>query len=111
MEIDEQTIRSLLVEQHITQNNIPCQGCRRSIGLNIFVERLTAGINAILSTIQQVDFIRDELDGLKEEYEENYAKLDIELAKLVTACKHPSWRECDKSGLSLVTCNICGGLI
>ena len=104
MTIDEQTVRSLLSDQHITQGIIVQVS-------DLFAERLTAGINAVLSTAQQVGFIRDELEGLKERYEENCAELDMELGRLVKACKHPSWIECEKDGLPLVICNICGGII
>jgi len=109
MEIDEQTIRSLLAEQHITTGILT--HANGSLGLSLLIERLTAGINTTLSTAKQVMFLKEELLGLQERYEKNCAELDMELSWLVKACKHPSWIKCEKDGLSLVVCNICGGIV
>lgn len=109
MEIDEQTIQSLFAEQHITKGMIT--HANGTIGLSLLIERLTAGINATLSTAEQVGFLKEELLGLQERYEENCAELDMEMGRLVKACKHPSWTECEKDGLPLVICNICGGIV
>ncbi len=105
MNIDEQTIRSLLYDQHITGGMI--RNKHGSIGLSLFIERLTAGINATLLTALQVEYNKEELLDLKEKYDENCAELDMELARLVKACKHPSLTEKD----NLVICNICGGIV
>lgn len=111
MVIDEQTIRSLLADQHIIEGMTRQNGT--TIGLDLFIERLTTGINENLSTAQQVDSVKEELDGLKEKYEENCAELDMELGRLVKACKHPSYISSKVDGLvaPVVICNICGGLI
>ncbi len=107
--IDEQTIRSLLAKQHITMGMIV--HTEGSVGLSLFIERLTAGINATLVVAQQVGFIKEELLGLQECYEENCAKLNMELDQLVKTCKHPSWNEHIIEGIPLVICNICGGIV
>lgn len=101
MQIDEQTIRSLLAEQNI---NV---GITVQID-NLIIEKLTNGINAALLTKFQVEFLKDELLGLKEKYEENCGELDIELGRLVKSCKHPSWTK-EENGL--LFCNICGGIV
>jgi hypothetical protein len=109
MQIDEQTIRSLLADQHIPEGMI--SHGNGTIGRGLFIERLTSGINHILETGQQAQYLKEELEGLKEKYDENCAELDMEMARLVNQCQHPSWVESEKDGLSLVICNICGGII
>lgn len=109
MMIDEQTIQFLLNDRRITQGM--SDETRDSLVGWELIERLTDAFNAVLSTAQQVGFIKEELEGLKEKYEENCAELDMEMARLVNQCIHPSCIECEKDGLFLVICNICGGIV
>lgn len=109
MQIDEQVIRSLLADQHIPLGTITHGN--GSIGRGLFIERLTAGLNHILKTRQQAQYLKEELEELKEKYDENCAKLDIEMARVMDQCQHPSYVKCNIGGLRLVTCNICGGIV
>ncbi len=101
--IDERTIR-FLTEQYIVN------GMTASIDCKV-IKQLTTDINAVLLTIKQVGFVKEELDGLQERYEENCAELDGEMARLVDQCTHPSHDEHIVEGISLVVCNICGGIV
>ena len=108
MKIDEQTIRSLLAEQNILKGIISHPD--GSVGLDLLIERLTAGINVALSTAEQSANLRDMLFELKKKYDEDCAELDEELVRLVDACKHPS--QFEHPDLEMVyICHICGGLV
>ncbi len=101
--IDEQTIRTFMSNQHLHGTTVRID--------DQFIEHLTSYINVVLSTAKQVGFVKEELEGLKEMYEENCAVLDMEMARLVNQCTHPSHDEHIVEGMSLVICNICGGIV
>jgi rubrerythrin len=50
-------------------------------------------------------------EHIRERFEENMAVLDIEAARITSACPHRSTSECERDGLSLVICNVCGTLV
>ncbi len=106
--IDEPTIRSILEDMKVSERTIGLEG--GSIPYRLLVEGLIDGINTVLATAQQAALIRAELEGLKEQYEDNCAELDAELYCLRDACKHPSAHEHPDLERVFV-CNICGSTI
>jgi len=108
MTFDEQTIRSLLADQNITQGPLLHKGGQ--VGLGIFIDHLTDDLNKVLQTSRQADRLNAELLALKVKYEEDFGELEEELGRLVEACKHPSCHEHPDCDLVFV-CNICGGHI
>ncbi len=101
--IAERTIR-FLTDQYIVK------GMTTSIHCTV-IKQFTTDLNDVLLTINQVGFVKDEQIGLQERYEENCAELDGEMARLVDQCTHPSHDEHIVEGISLVVCNICGGIV
>jgi hypothetical protein len=110
MKIDEKQVASILSEFFnptyplYTRNG-------NTVRFEVIVQLVADALNQDLATATQIAMLKKGEEHVREGFEEDMAVLDIEAARITSACPHRSTSECDRDGLPLVICNVCGTLV
>jgi hypothetical protein len=110
MKIDEKQVASIMSKFF----NPACSLYTRSgdtVEFDVIVQSVADGINQDLATATQIAMLKKGEEILREGLEEDMAVLNIEAARITSACPHRSTSECDRDGLPLVICNVCGYIV